>query len=35
MVKNINSTHRIEGIPSQFNLSGALAASKTKNLKKL
>lgn len=23
LVKNINSTHRVEGIPSQFNLSGA------------
>ncbi|KAL8948108.1 MAG: hypothetical protein Q9222_005677 [Ikaeria aurantiellina] len=28
MVKNINSTHRVEGIPSQFGLLGALAASK-------
>jgi len=28
LVKNINSTHRIEGIPTQFNLSGALNASK-------
>ena len=28
MVKNINSTHRIEGVPSQFGLQGALAASK-------
>lgn len=28
LVKNINSTHRIEGIPSQFGLSGALSASK-------
>ena len=27
-VKNINSTHRIEGVPSQFGLLGALAASK-------
>jgi hypothetical protein len=27
-VKNINSTHRIEGIDTQFGLSGALAASK-------
>ena len=27
-MKNINSTHRIEGVPSQFGLSGALAASK-------
>ncbi|KAL9126932.1 MAG: hypothetical protein Q9217_004090 [Psora testacea] len=28
LVKNINSTHRIEGVPSQFGLEGALAASK-------
>ena len=28
MVKNINSTHRVEGIPSQFGLQGALTASK-------
>ena len=28
LVKNINSTHRVEGIPSQFGLEGALAASK-------
>lgn len=28
LVKNINSTHRVEGIPSQFGLAGALAASK-------
>jgi sphingolipid C9-methyltransferase len=27
LVKNINSTHRIEGIASQFGLSGALNAS--------
>ncbi|RDW68495.1 hypothetical protein BP5796_09152 [Coleophoma crateriformis] len=27
-VKNINSTHRVEGIETQFNLSGALAAGK-------
>jgi len=27
MVKNINSTHRVEGIPTQFNLKGALEAS--------
>jgi hypothetical protein len=26
-VKNINSTHRVEGINSQYGLSGALAAS--------
>jgi len=30
MVKNINSTHRVEGIPTQFNLSAALAASKAR-----
>ncbi|KAF2652090.1 S-adenosyl-L-methionine-dependent methyltransferase [Lophiostoma macrostomum CBS 122681] len=30
MVKNLNSTHRVEGIPTQFNLSGALAAHKVK-----
>ncbi|KIW01472.1 uncharacterized protein PV09_07228 [Verruconis gallopava] len=35
LVKNINSTHRIEGIPTQYNLSGALAASKTKDIKPL
>lgn len=23
LVKNLNSTHRVEGIPSQFGLSGA------------
>jgi hypothetical protein len=28
LVKNINSSHRINGINSQFALSGALAASK-------
>ncbi len=28
-MKNINSTHRVEGIDSQFGLTGALAASKT------
>jgi hypothetical protein len=28
LVKNINSSHRIEGIPTQFSLFGALAASK-------
>lgn len=27
LVKNINSTHRIEGVPTQFGLRGALAAS--------
>ncbi|KAF2433446.1 cyclopropane-fatty-acyl-phospholipid synthase [Tothia fuscella] len=30
MVKNLNSTHRVEGIPTQFNLSAALAASKAR-----
>ena len=28
LVKNINSTHRVEGVPSQFNLKGAFEASK-------
>lgn len=28
LVKNINSTHRVEGIPSQFGLTGALNQSK-------
>jgi hypothetical protein len=28
LVKNINSTHRVEGIDTQFALSGALAANK-------
>ncbi|EMC91497.1 hypothetical protein BAUCODRAFT_79835 [Baudoinia panamericana UAMH 10762] len=28
LVKNINSTHRIEGIPAQFGLKGALEASR-------
>lgn len=28
LVKNINSTHRVNGIPTQFGLSGALAATK-------
>jgi cyclopropane-fatty-acyl-phospholipid synthase len=27
MVKNINSTHRVEGIPAQFCLKGARDAS--------
>lgn len=27
-VKNLNSTHRIEGVSTQFGLSGALAAAK-------
>jgi len=30
LVKNINSTHRVEGIKSQFNLQGALEASRRK-----
>ena len=29
-MKNVNSTHRIEGVRSQFGLSGALAAAKVK-----
>ena len=28
MVKNINSTHRVEGIENQFGLLGAVAAAK-------
>lgn len=28
MVKNVNSTHRVEGIKTQFGLSGALAATR-------
>ncbi|KAF2725526.1 S-adenosyl-L-methionine-dependent methyltransferase [Polychaeton citri CBS 116435] len=28
LVKNINSTHRIEGVPNQWGVQGALAASK-------
>ena len=28
LVKNINSTHRVEGVETQFGLAGALAASK-------
>ncbi|KAF1824248.1 S-adenosyl-L-methionine-dependent methyltransferase [Dissoconium aciculare CBS 342.82] len=28
LVKNINSVHRIEGVPSQYSLSGALEAAK-------
>lgn len=28
LVKNINSTHRVEGINTQFGLAGALAAAK-------
>jgi len=28
LVKNINSLHRVEGVPSQFGLQGSLAASK-------
>jgi hypothetical protein len=27
LVKNLNSTHRIEGVPGQYALSGALAAA--------
>ncbi|KAF2710303.1 S-adenosyl-L-methionine-dependent methyltransferase [Pleomassaria siparia CBS 279.74] len=30
LVKNINSTHRVEGIPTQFGLSAALAAAKAR-----
>ena len=28
LVKNINSTHRVEGINTQFGLAGALASAK-------
>ncbi len=31
LVKNINSTHRVEGIPSQFGLAAALAAGQVHN----
>ncbi|KAF2237694.1 cyclopropane-fatty-acyl-phospholipid synthase [Viridothelium virens] len=30
LVKNLNSTHRIEGVPNQFGLKGALEAAKAK-----
>ncbi|KAF2842973.1 S-adenosyl-L-methionine-dependent methyltransferase [Patellaria atrata CBS 101060] len=30
MVKNVNSTHRIEGVPTQYGLHAALAAAKAK-----
>ena len=29
VVKNLNTTHRVTGIPTQYGLHGALAASKT------
>ena len=32
LVKNINSVHRVEGIPSQYGLSGALAAKKVQEV---
>ena len=35
LVKNINSTHRVEGINTQFALSAALEASKAKGIKGL
>jgi cyclopropane-fatty-acyl-phospholipid synthase len=28
VVKNLNSTHRINGVPSQYGLTGALEASR-------
>jgi hypothetical protein len=28
VVKNLNSTHRIDGVRTQFGLTGALAAAK-------
>lgn len=31
LVKNLNSTHRADGINTQFSLHGALAASKAAN----
>jgi hypothetical protein len=31
MVKNLNATHRVEGIATQYNLPGALKAAKAKN----
>jgi hypothetical protein len=34
LVKNLNAVHRIEGIHTQFSLSGALAASKAKLARK-
>uniref|UniRef100_A0A8H7K6E0 sphingolipid C(9)-methyltransferase n=1 Tax=Bionectria ochroleuca TaxID=29856 RepID=A0A8H7K6E0_BIOOC len=34
-VKNLNSTHRINGVPTQYGLHGALAASKEKAKSKL
>ena len=30
LVKNINSTHRIEGVSTQYGLSGALKAAKVR-----
>ena len=30
VVKNLNATHRVNGIPTQYGLSGALAAAKAK-----
>jgi cyclopropane fatty-acyl-phospholipid synthase-like methyltransferase len=35
LVKNLNSTHRVEGIQTQFALSGALAAGKAHLLKRV
>lgn len=35
LVKNLNATHRVEGIPSQFGLSGALEKSKIGGAKRL
>ncbi|KAF2684974.1 S-adenosyl-L-methionine-dependent methyltransferase [Lentithecium fluviatile CBS 122367] len=33
LVKNLNATHRVEGITTQFSLSAALAAAKSKGIK--
>jgi sphingolipid C9-methyltransferase len=30
LVKNLNSTHRVNGIPSQFNLHGAMQSAASK-----
>jgi hypothetical protein len=35
VVKNLNATHRIDGLASQFGLSGALASSKAKGKSRL
>jgi cyclopropane-fatty-acyl-phospholipid synthase len=35
VVKNLNSTHRVNGIASQYSLQGALAASRKAGKSKL